>query len=322
MVDANKHSVPNFTASNNQPGFHKAISDNRAVGNVIPTRNGPGLLDIPPEVRIMIFRLLLLNPHGLPLPYKPIPSRSLPLRLFLPGSRPSVAILRTCSVIYREAFDILYRENLFSNCFLPLHNCSPIPHVMGAIQNILIEITLSEESSDFKSFLKQLNLFGNPAVVRGTLMVDFFIEDPRIGLLKWFIRALGRFTNFKIIELQCCHRDDSIVFHLREYLESALKPVLGYAHSFGDEGTGLRFHPMEHKSLRRQSENVDWADFLDGIRLEWNGNVTNPDKSEMSAENKERDQGSLLWSGCECVGFLFNPSVGPAVPNYIKHVTN
>lgn len=35
-----------------------------AAANVITTRSGPGLLDLPSETRLMIFRHLLVYPHG------------------------------------------------------------------------------------------------------------------------------------------------------------------------------------------------------------------------------------------------------------------
>ncbi|MCJ1264749.1 hypothetical protein MMC22_004624 [Lobaria immixta] len=286
MAEPKDQRVANVTVSENEPDVDKATSGNQTVANAIPSRSAPGLLDLPPEVRLMIFRHLLFHPHGYPLPSKPIPSYPLPVRYFIRGSRPPVSTMRTCKLIYVETFSVFYRENQFHDYSLSIGwSLVQFPRVIDTIQNVSIGIDMSEKPFETEKFLKILNSFGNPCVVRGTLAVDILIQGPGVNPLKWFVRALGRFTNFRTVELNFFHNVLSDILHVCEYVEIALKPVLGYAQSFVRGRKGLRFHPMDHQNLCREPEDGDWADSLDGIRLEWNEDLTNADESESLAQN-------------------------------------
>lgn len=129
-------------------------------------------------------------------------------------------------------------------------------------------------------FLELVHHFGSPSICRGLLAVGIWIDCRAVRRpLKRFIRALGRFTNFITIELELWDRlsDLSIhdVFHVREYLQTALEPVLGPAECLNLRS--LRFHPVAHWTFRnRNPDPGDWADVLDGIRLE-RDDVTNMD---------------------------------------------
>ena len=62
-VMPSEQTVVNSTASeHNEP--EKAASENQAVAKVISTRHPLGWLDLPPEMRLMIFRHLLIAPDG------------------------------------------------------------------------------------------------------------------------------------------------------------------------------------------------------------------------------------------------------------------
>lgn len=53
--------------------------------------------------------------------------------------------------------------------------------------------------------------------------------------------------------------------------------MLGHAEAFEKAAhleKGLNFHPADHRNLWRQPGDGDWVDFLDGIRLDRNGNLT------------------------------------------------
>lgn len=237
------------------------MSETRAVANLVSTRSPLGLLDLPPEIRIMIFRHLLVYPYSLANKLWPI------------GPRPSVVILRTNKLVHREAFEVLYGENTFFKLFWSSYCFQNwFPRVSDTMQNIHMEIAMCRKSSDIQKFLTLIHYF-DPSIIRGTLVVEFLTEFSLVHPLKWFIRALGRFTNFRTIEVHvhdplCYHRN---IFHLRDYLKTALEPLLGYAQGCNT----LRFHPLDHR--KPYKEDGDWADSLDGIRLEWKENVMDAD---------------------------------------------
>lgn len=86
-----------IASEDNEP--ENVTSGNQAVVEVISTRRPLGLLDVPPEFRLTIFRHLLIAPNGLWLvDWSGIP-------------RPPVDILRSSRVIYREALEVFYGEN-------------------------------------------------------------------------------------------------------------------------------------------------------------------------------------------------------------------
>lgn len=262
---------------------------NQASGNAISIHSPLGLLDLPPEVRLIIFRHLLVKPHGVP--------------LCLCTGRPGffLAILLTSRLIQREAFAVYYKENHFAHCFLSASlSLEQFPRVIETMRNVSIQITgwnMFKRPLEMRKFLNFMLYFGNPSIIRGTLVVALSFYRPSVAPLKWYIRALGRFTNFGIIELEltCC-----LMMHIRsimigrrvkalcEYLRTALEPVLGPAEVFAFNRCGcgrfrLRFHPIDHRNPRRERVDRDWMDCLDGIRLEWNENVTNPDDSTTRA---------------------------------------
>lgn len=248
--------VANSTASDNEPD--KIVSKIQAVANVISTRRPPGLLDLPSEVRVMIFRHLVVFPRGVAFPLWPL------------RPRPSVNIISTCRLIHREAFHVLYGENQFIDCFRsPYSPLIQSPRIADAVRNVHMVIDMAYRHLEIGKFLNLIQHFGDPAIIRHSLAIDFFVQGPDVTPLTWFVRALGRFTNFKTIELQFYDYLRSDISHLRQHFKTTLKPVLGNAGDFGREGKGLEFHPVDHRHLRREQDTDDWADYLDGIRLGW-----------------------------------------------------
>ena len=265
MTEPNS-SVASLGASDNESD--KPPSENQAVVNVTPPHRGPGLLDLPTEVRLIIFRHLLV-----------LPSNKV---FYLPNQnhKDDLAILETSKLFYREASDVLYKENTFHICPTALS-----PQMMDKVQNIETSISLVHidelrrpiTKCEVDRFLDLIRLVGNQSIIRGSLSVQFLIKTLFLRLLKWFIRALGRFTNFRTVEFWFTNEFESLYHRLnmREYLRTALKPVLGPAEDFekmdrfGRAVKGLTFHPVNHHLLVRP-DGGDWADSLDGIRLEWN----------------------------------------------------
>ena len=80
-----------------------------AVENTVSSQGSllPPILRLPPEIRLKIYRLLLLSDQTVRMMWlKDSDSFPRPNCLF-------PAILRTCRVFYNEAADVLYGENVF-----------------------------------------------------------------------------------------------------------------------------------------------------------------------------------------------------------------
>ena len=217
----------------------------------IPTRNGPGLLDLPPEIRYIIFRLLLLH-HDLSEICWYIPPRNY------------LAILKTNRLINRETSDVFYGENTFVKWFWSIAGRSQItwsPRIIDMMQNLQITLTIhgtDEEYNPFKksavkTFRKFVQDFGNQSIVRRTLAVTFLIDNFGLPLLSKFVHPLGQLTHFRTIELFFQHSTNlprnipnDITRH--NYVQTALEPLFGDAEEFERDGFELkclRFHPLD-----------------------------------------------------------------------------
>lgn len=58
----NDQPVAHSTSLENESGADEGTSEDLAVISVVLTRSSLGLLDLPAEIRLMIFRSLLVNP--------------------------------------------------------------------------------------------------------------------------------------------------------------------------------------------------------------------------------------------------------------------
>lgn len=136
-------------------------------------------------------------------------------------------------------------------------------------------------------FIDTIREFGSPAIIRGTLSIIF-----RTGLLRnyfdypWFLRFLPRFTNFQTVQFEFLaesalpgHIEYVCVLLCRIYMYS-LRRFFGSSELFANE-CGLRFHPHEYHNARRPRD-TDWADYLNGIRLNMN---QDPNEPEASSQN-------------------------------------
>lgn len=257
MTKPNEPPVADMTVPEKQ--YDEPTSTNQAVANFKVRRSGPGLLDLPPELRLMIFRHLLVHQEG------PLHC----LQQLVPRS--TLNVLRTSRLIHEEAFNVFYRENLFGRKYW-LSSCSidRFPRITDTIQKIQFHIMMTKDCFGWNSerLLNLGKLFGNQSIIRRTFVLVISFLGPCVDLLKWYIRALGWFTNFRTIELYFTFSGITA----RDYLQKALEPVLGRGEMFKDRlvERGLRFHPTDHTNFRRNQGPGDWANSLDGICLDWN----------------------------------------------------
>lgn len=146
-------------------------------------------------------------------------------------------------------------------------------------------------------FVDMIREFGSPAIVRNTLNIIFQI-DPRSchNLLHFFVRGMPRFTNFRTIRFRFSARflqspegnlTDPETLRFRDLAqaihsvavsleaaycviyERALTPTFGPARFF-DNDRGLEFRPQEYLNSLPPEVEVDWMEYLDGVRLDWN----------------------------------------------------
>lgn len=129
-----------------------------------------------------------------------------------------------------------------------------------------------------------LEVFRNPSITRGTLTVDFqFVSADRhycVNPPSSRVRALGRFVNFRTIELQCSHvgagtkdldpaRNHTYPRARARGFQTALEPVLGFGEDCIREGKHqLRFHPIGHRNRLRQPDHGNRGRFF---RRNWSG---------------------------------------------------
>ena len=223
----------------------------------------------------MIFRHLLVYPDA--------------LKQTCYDSFPKLDILKASRLIYKEASDVFYKENSFhTSLWDPSYKIRRAPRVADTIQSIETYICLSgylrhhwELDSDLPEFINVMHHLGNSSITRRSLVVDLDIGAPR--LLKGFVSAFGRFTNFRVVELHIREPPYSESNNRRECcdrLQTALEPMFGYAEECESNrnrwlpgAKGLRFHPVDHQNHSRTLDDGD-CEYLDGIRLSWNETLT------------------------------------------------
>ena len=255
-MDKIERLVDNLKASEMELNNEDSESKDKTVTD-IPTRNGPGLLDLPPEIRYIIFRHLLLHDD---------------LRQFYWYFAPQnyLAILKTNKVINREASDVFYRENTFVDCFWTQRSRTRIawsPRIINMIQNIQIYLIIhgTEEAliplkrDTAVSFMKFIQDFENRSIVRGTLAVTFWVDHFVLPSMPEFICRLGQFTHFRTIEESFRNNKDppNDITNIRDYVRTALEHMLGYAEEFESDGSELkclRFHPLDFSRAQSASQ--------------------------------------------------------------------
>ena len=215
-------------------------SENAGITKLMSTDNRLGFLSLPPELRVQIYRHLLLEHRPLSTDWR--------FSTYLPNA----AILATCKLIRCEAFQVLYGENVF---FLrsaePELSILANPHVADTMQNLYLDTRLDDSSSHPRSsFIHMIRAFGSPEIIRGTLTITFRVNARNNGMLFWFARGLPRFTNFRVIQFVFLarpsdHLAQSLAPLLCDIQKDLFTPVFGPAISIAD-GCGLLFYPQDY----------------------------------------------------------------------------
>lgn len=278
------------------PNIHEADTENLSISNelalenpsgtdAISTSSRIGLLSLPPELRVHVLRHLLVENHPLS-----TDQHFAGYNLYPP-------VLRTSVLIRREAFQVFYGENSF---FIgEMHPPSPLfqnRQISDTIQNVHYVVTLNGSRGRQLGFIHVIRKFGSPTVVRGTLNLIFFVGPYGSNLRLWFARVLPAFTNFRTVQVrfvaQTAHRvpeAEALCLLICDGYKAVLTPAFGPAESFAD-GHGLRFHPQQHLNSLPPESDVDWIDYLGGIRLIWNQDPpTINDEPEASAQNSDTE---------------------------------
>lgn len=253
-VEEENHSVAN-----------EIQSENPSTTNITSTSTRLGFITLPPEIRVLVFRHLLLE------------RRPLSTYWLLAAYQTSPAIFHTSRQIRQEAFQVLYGENTFYiGAMHPRLSILNDPQIRDTIQNVHFDVRLNDSSPDRRrsTFINMIREFGSPTIVRNTLNLIFRVAPHHNNLLYWFGRALPRFTNFRSIRCEFLPSSAHSLAAsncpvLCNIYNGILTPIFGPAGSFSD-GRGLTFRPQDYlRSLCPELE-VDWMESLDGIRLDWN----------------------------------------------------
>lgn len=264
------HSTINEKASNSnevvlgtQSVTNQEASENSSAADIISTSSQVGFFSLPPEVRVIVFQHLLLGPF--------------PLAMHLP-SAVFPAILNTCKLIRREAFQVHFGENtFFAGFLLPRLSILNIRPIRDTVRNINFLVLLNDASPNRSklSFIHLINELGSPTNTRGTLLINFVAKPPaRIDLLSWYARGLPRFTNFRTIRVEffgtsARTRAKRFCSLLCPNHELGSSPFFGPVEYFAN-GRGLQFCPQEYLNSLPLEMEVDWMEHLDGVRLNWN----------------------------------------------------
>lgn len=254
-------------------------TENRLTSITTSTRNW--ILYLPPEIRIMIYRNVLQLPHEI--------FWRFPLLHTRPRLQALLSLLRTSSVIRAEAIPVFFRENTF--IFSSRSPSLATGSFWWLIRNVTMFIELSaRDQGPREQFLDILHHLGNPSTIRGKLTLYIALFFPFFSrhrcLLLVYICGLGRFTNFRAVELQIVclgpRAPNPAIFY--DFFENAQRQVLGPATAATPRVTGeaetfvrgpvLTFFPQQFVNAQPRREDVDWMEYLDGIRLTWNGDET------------------------------------------------
>lgn len=156
------------------------------------------------------------------------------------------------------------------------------------IQNVTIDTRLwTPHQTPRQLFIGTIQHFGDPAIPRDRFTVYFLrCTDFCRRHLNYFLRALGRFTNFRTLAVFINFYFSPVqsVAPLYENIENRLRFVLGPVRSRAPED-GLTFFLQRFLDAQPPRENTDWVNRLEGIRLEEVEEETNVDESEPPAQN-------------------------------------
>lgn len=262
------------------------------------------ILYLPPEIRLIIYRYVLLLPYAVPygVPYdfrwiftdlrnvNYLPFVSFFHAWLHPGVRAVTGILLTSRLIQEECLPVFYRENTFVfPSWFSRFSLLPPRHIGDMIQNFTVDISLPPKyrDSDRERSLDIIRTVSDLAIIRGRFSVHFSLplRRGRGAPLRFYLRCLGRFTHFKVVEVDFAEsRPAQTTMHC-ECVQNALQSVLGPAKPYATGYLrGLRFHPQRFLNAQPSQESVDWIDRLDGLRLDVDGDVSNAGQNVHESE--------------------------------------
>lgn len=271
MTELNNTSIDNDTVPEdtalNSTALESTASQNQPTPSTTSTRNW--FLYLPPEIRLIIYSYVVRLPY--PVWY------SLPITQRRSQTTGIGNIIFASRVIRRESLDVFYRENTFYAPGFPL---LPSRRIADRIQNLIITESVwcfHQEIRD--TLISLIPIYTDPAIIRGTFTVNFERRFTfRIFRLNYFLRALGRFTNFRTVRIYII--DDIMTHHVQsvvplyDHVENTLRSVLGPVEPRTPE-SGLTFFPQRFLNAQPRREDIDWMDRLEGIRFDWNEEETN-----------------------------------------------
>lgn len=238
------------TSTENQ-SVSNAATEDQSLASSASTRNW--FLLLPPEIRLMVYSYVLHSPIHLPY--------NLPMLRANSAVQSITSILRTCRYIRAEGVIVFYRENtFFIRTWHPRFTPLPSEQIGNMIQNLTVQIRRAElYRYPHHEFMTIVHAFEDPAIIRGTLTVYYFLCPPGPYPYLWrrptHIRELRRFTNFRVVEVEIAYSSDyhpssqATQMH-RDRVESALRFVLGPARP-SPHRNGLTFLPQQFLNAQR-----------------------------------------------------------------------
>ncbi|MCJ1262425.1 hypothetical protein MMC22_002295 [Lobaria immixta] len=275
MAESNSQSDDEVTPPNDQAAY-EAASENPSISNsptenqsvmIAPYRSRLGFLSLPAEIRLLVYREMYL-PNTAAIYWREL--ETIP------------ALLATCKLIMKEAFAVLWGENPFEWGSTPpplLPN--PLHRVVDAIQTLEVSLPLGKVSA---TFIDLIHRFGDPARIRHTLKISFVLYNVHESFdsrqIRWFISGLGRFTNFRVVEIAIGRYFQPLPIsnHLSQWVAKAMQTRLGPCKPRADK-KGLVWHPQAYLNAQRPQALVDWIDLLEGIRLDRNRDGASADSN-------------------------------------------
>ena len=241
-----------------------------------------GLLSLPTEIRVRVFRFLFLDE----LPANHVWSEI--------AQVPFPPVLNASMQLRREALQALYDENIFFVGFLH-PRLSEVPYVLPSdtISSLHFNVRLNDKSPAYCNkliFITAILQYGSPDIIRGMLSIIFQVH-PNDEHIAWFTRSLARFTNFRTIQLEFWPFERSANSRCLELIrehEEILASSLGPARILTG-GYGMVFHPQRHVNSLPPVIEVDWTEFLTGTRLIFNDPPMEVIEAESSGQNSSTE---------------------------------
>lgn len=266
MAELKDQIMDDVTAPHDQ-GAGEAESENQTNFSIASEPNRLGFFSLPPELRLIVYREMLLETKICDMWWH---------------FSPKPPLLETCRLIYYEAFEVLYGQNTFRYYFDPLVHPPPVPFRLRIVDTIerlvfdsVLDLTRLADGVGEEKLKELIREFGNPARIRQYLQMNleyYEINLPFLGMdpfpveefvsdeepLGRYLNGVGTFTNFKTVEVDVVYKDrrnDNPL--LIQRIAKALQPRFGTSRLCGASGRVLQFHPHDHLISQRAQNFVD-----------------------------------------------------------------